>query len=115
MATDRRREIKRRLREIKRDPASAEPGEAQHLTAEYRRLQSAGRDPAADRPAPTLSRSVVAPADPDAEALATWPPELLARRQTASFNRVVDRASPVSDPDNWGVKNDMRRWRGPWS
>lgn len=45
----------------------------------------------------------------DAEAIETWPPELRARLTESAFNRVVDRASPVSDPDNWGAKNDLRR------
>ena len=45
----------------------------------------------------------------DAEAIETWPPELRARLNASVFSRVVDRASSVSDPDNWGVKNDLRR------
>jgi hypothetical protein len=84
MKTDRRREIKRRLREIKRDPASAEPGEAQHLTAEYRRLQSAERDPALPRP--VVEPKVIAP---DAEAIATWPPELRERLRNGALTRVI--------------------------
>ncbi|WP_030674901.1 hypothetical protein [Streptomyces cellulosae] len=91
MKADRRREIKRRLREIKRDPASAEPGEAQHLTAEYRRLQSAGRDPAADRPAPTLSDTLVSDSLTEEEraAVETWPPELRARLHDRALTRQI--------------------------
>ncbi|EFL35502.1 predicted protein [Streptomyces viridochromogenes DSM 40736] len=90
----RRKQIKKRLREIKRDPASARPGEAQRLAAEYRRLLSADRTPAA-------------PADPDEAALATWPRELRARRQRSAFSRVLDR-SALHDPGSWGALNDLR-------
>lgn len=102
MKTDRRSAIKRRLREIKRDPTSATPGEAQRLAAEYRRLQSADRVP--ERAAEPES------ADPEAEALATWPPELLARLNQSAMARMIDR-STLGDPDGWGVKNDLRRSR----
>ncbi|MFG2373706.1 hypothetical protein ACGFY9_19805 [Streptomyces sp. NPDC048504] len=91
MKADRRREIKRRLREIKRDPASAEPGEAQRLTAEYRRLQSADRAPA-DRER-TLSDTVVDPTDglteADRAAVETWPPELRARLHDRALTRQI--------------------------
>ncbi|MFJ8139199.1 hypothetical protein [Streptomyces sp. NPDC096013] len=95
MKTDRGREIKRRLWEIKRDPASAEPGEAQHLTAEYRRLQSADRAPAASRfeRERTLSDPVVDPADglteADRVAVETWPPEPRARLHDGALTRKI--------------------------
>ncbi|WLW55563.1 hypothetical protein [Streptomyces sp. YU58] len=97
---DRRKQIKKRLREISRAPGA--PGaaeEAQRLTAEYKRLQSAERAPAPEPPAPAA----------DADAVATWPPELRSRLQRSAFNRVVDRASSVHDPGNWGTLNDLRR------
>ncbi|AZQ32631.1 hypothetical protein EJ357_03550 [Streptomyces cyaneochromogenes] len=102
MKADRRKQIKKRLREIARNPnAPGAAEEAQRLTAEYKRLQSAERTPAAEP----------APADPDAEAIATWPPELRARLQRSSFNRVVDRGSSVHDPGGWDTLNDPRRSR----
>ena len=105
MASDRRKQIKRRLREIKRDPASAQPGEAQRLAAEYRRIQSAERAP---DPAPAVA-PIRGLTEADADAVATWPPELRARLQRSAFSRVIDRGSSVNDPDNWGAKNDLRR------
>ncbi|MFI8529063.1 hypothetical protein ACIGMX_02250 [Streptomyces aquilus] len=99
----RRKAIKRRLREIARDPSA--PGaaeEAQRLAGEYRRLSRSGVLP---RQAPEP------PAEPDAKALATWPPELRARLQRSAFNRVVDRGSSVHDPGGWGALNDARRSR----
>lgn len=90
MKTDRRREIKRRLREIKRDPASSEPDEAQHLTAEYRRLQSAERDPAAE-PERTLSDILLSDGLTEEEraAVETWPPELRARLHDHALTRQI--------------------------
>ncbi|MFD8392532.1 hypothetical protein ACFV2N_25885 [Streptomyces sp. NPDC059680] len=106
MTTDRRKQIKRRLREINRDPSSAAPGEAQRLTAEYRRLQSAQRAP---EPEPT-----VAPRDglteADRAAVKTWPPELRARLSRSAMSRVIDR-STLDDPGGWGTKNDLRHHR----
>lgn len=91
MTTDRLKAIKRRLREIKRDPASAAPGEAQHLHGEYRRLQAADRTPAG--PERTLSASVVNPADglteADRAAVETWPPELRARLHDGALTRQI--------------------------
>ncbi|WP_030314001.1 hypothetical protein [Streptomyces sp. NRRL B-3229] len=91
MKADRRRETKRRLREIKRDPASAEPGEAQHLTAEYRPLRSAERDPAADRPERTLSDTLLPDGltEADRAAVETWPPELRARLHDRALTRQI--------------------------
>ncbi|MEV7342897.1 hypothetical protein [Streptomyces sp. NPDC093544] len=91
MKSDRRREIKRRLREVKRDPASAEPGEAQRLTAEYRRLQSADRAPEADDPERTLSDSLVTDglSEADRAAVETWPPELRARLHDRALTRQI--------------------------
>lgn len=92
MTTDRLKAIKRRLREIKRDPGSAAPGEAQKLHGEYRRLQSADRAPA-DQPEATLSRSVIDPADglteADRAAVETWPPELRARLRDRALTRQI--------------------------
>lgn len=88
MAVDneaRRRQIKRRLREIRLEPSAAgAAAEAQALRAEYRRLVSAHRAPATDRPAapPTVR-------DQEAAAMATWPPELRARVRGAALTRVV--------------------------
>ncbi|WP_435208708.1 hypothetical protein [Streptomyces sp. bgisy034] len=83
--SDRRKEIKRLLREISRDPSA--PGaaaEAQRLTAEYRRLSRPQR-------APAVSRAVVEPkvSDPDAEAIATWPPELRNRPRDGALTRLI--------------------------
>ncbi|WP_055491020.1 hypothetical protein [Streptomyces sp. TP-A0356] len=111
MTTDRRKEIKRRLREIARDPSA--PGvaaEAQRLAAEYRRLQVADR---AARPEPA-DEPAVAPLDglteADREAVKTWPPELRARLSRSAVSRVIDR-STLDDPGGWGAKNDARRGR----
>ncbi|MGW3022463.1 hypothetical protein [Streptomyces sp. NPDC001221] len=83
MAADseaRRRAIKRELRELARRPdAPGAAQRAQRLTAEYRRLVSAHRAPAA---APTV-------ADKDAAAMATWPAELRARVQDGALSRVL--------------------------
>ncbi|MFG2349451.1 hypothetical protein [Streptomyces phaeochromogenes] len=93
MTTDRRRQIKKRLREIARDPGA--PGaavEAQHLTAEYRRLQSAERDPAsADRPERTLSDTLLPDGltEADRAAVETWPPELRARLHNHALTRQI--------------------------
>lgn len=80
--SDRRKAIKRRLREIARDPGA--PGaadEAALLRGEYRRLS---RPEAQPRPA-----ADPAPADPDAAALATWPPELRARLRDRALTRSI--------------------------
>ncbi|MFF7749807.1 hypothetical protein ACFZCP_11225 [Streptomyces sp. NPDC007971] len=45
----------------------------------------------------------------DAEAIETWPPELRARLNQSACSRVIDRESSASEPDNWGVKNALRR------
>ncbi|MFG2639286.1 hypothetical protein ACGFX8_37745 [Streptomyces sp. NPDC048362] len=99
--------IRRRLRELAADPG--QPGaaeEAQRLTAEYRRLQSAQRAP---EPEPT-----VAPLDglteADRAAVKTWPPELRARLSRSAMSRVIDR-STLDDPGGWGAKNDLRHGR----
>ncbi|MEV0483749.1 hypothetical protein AB0I69_24470 [Streptomyces sp. NPDC050508] len=109
--------IRARLRELKAHPDR--PGaaaEAQRLAAAYRRLQSAGRSSgpeAHEEPAQGRSRAPVPVPDglteADQAAVETWPPELRARLNESAFNQVVDRASSVSDPDNWGAKNDLRR------
>lgn len=82
----RRREIKRELRELGRRPdAPGAAGRLQRLRAEYRRLVSAHRAPAAERPVtpiPGLSEQ-------DAAAVATWPPELRARLRGGSMSRVL--------------------------
>ncbi|WP_020133909.1 hypothetical protein [Streptomyces sp. 351MFTsu5.1] len=102
MKADRRREIKRRLREIKRDPASAAPGEAQHLTAEYRRLQSAERAPAADQPERPLSDTLLPEGltGADRAAVGTWPPELRSRLHDRALTRQILpwRAEPDGAP-----------------
>lgn len=86
MTTDRRKEIKRRLREISRDPGA--PGaaeEAQRLTGEYRRLSRPERAPVAERSeAPLKGLS-----EADQAAVDTWPPELRARLNGASLGRVI--------------------------
>ncbi|MET7570802.1 hypothetical protein ABZT04_20230 [Streptomyces sp. NPDC005492] len=112
MTTD-KKGIRARLRELKAHPDR--PGaaaEAQRLTATYRRLQSAERGSPAE-PAQGRERAPEPVPDglteADAEAVETWPPELRARLNQSAFNRVVDRASSANDPDNWGVKNDLRR------
>lgn len=99
--SDRRKQIKKRLREIKHDPASAGPGEVQRLTAEYVRLSRPRRSPAAGT-APEPS------ADPEAAAVETWPMELRARLHRSAASRVID-GSTLDDPESWGVKNDLRR------
>lgn len=98
--SDRLRQIKKRLRDIKRNPGSAAPGEAQRLTGEYRRLS---------RPAPEAKQSP-APADADRAALKTWPPELRARLSPSSLSQVIDGGS-LHDPNDWGAKSDLRRGR----
>lgn len=111
--TTTRKGIRARLRELKAHPDR--PGaaaEAQRLTAAYRRLQSAERGGTSE-PAQGRSRAPEPVPDglteADAEAVETWPPELRTRLNESAFNRVIDRASPVSDPDNWGLKSDLRR------
>ncbi|MCX4558099.1 hypothetical protein OHA02_18055 [Streptomyces phaeochromogenes] len=82
--SDRRKQIKKRLREIARDPGA--PGaavEAQALHGEYRRLSRPEQAPAAPRATEPTS------ADPDAEAIATWPPELRARLHNRELTRVI--------------------------
>jgi len=82
----RRSEIKRRLREISRDrSAPGAASEAQALRAEYKRLASAKRTPAAERPVALPSGLT----EQDAAAIATWPPELRARVQGAALSRVI--------------------------
>lgn len=78
----RRKVIKRRLREIKRDPSSALAGEVQKLSAEYRRLLSAERAPDPTTPVAGLTPQ-------EAAAVATWPSELRARVNDAALNRVI--------------------------
>jgi hypothetical protein len=104
--SDRRKEIKRRLREIMRDPgASGAADEAAALRGEYRRLS---------RPesAPAASRSVAEPdvPDPEAEAIATWPPELRSRLRDRALTRVI-LTRPRDDPGGHGAKNDLRNGR----
>lgn len=116
--TSRRKEIKKRLREIARDPAA--PGvaeEAQRLMAEYKRLGWArtAEPDAVDPPAARRSPSGKdGPADGTggwaAEEIAALPPELRARISRSSFTRVIDRPT-VEDPGGWGTKNDLRRRR----
>lgn len=101
--TDRRKEIKKRLRELKANPG--QPGateETQRLHGEYRRLSRPQRTPA-------LSRQVVEPgvSDAEAEAIGTWPDELRARLRRSAMNRVIDR-NTLEDPGGWGYKNDLR-------
>ncbi|WP_329334652.1 hypothetical protein OG252_07520 [Streptomyces sp. NBC_01352] len=78
-----RKTIKRRLRELAADPG--QPGaaaEVQRLKGALRRL-SRPEPPA--RPAPEPAPA----ADPDAEAIATWPPELRVRLQQGAMSRVI--------------------------
>ncbi|MGI5374923.1 hypothetical protein ACQEV2_11870 [Streptomyces sp. CA-251387] len=97
-----RKTIKRRLRELAADPG--QPGAA----AEIQRLKGALRRLSRPEP-PARPAAEPVPADPDAEAIATWPPELRARLRTASMSRKIDRASSVHDSGNWGALNDLRR------
>lgn len=78
----RRKAIKRRLREIKRDPSAAVAGEVQKLSAEYRRLLSAERAPDPATPVAGLTEE-------EAAAVASWPAELRARVNNAAMNRVI--------------------------
>ncbi|MCQ4193868.1 hypothetical protein [Streptomyces parvulus] len=96
--SDRLRQIKKRLREIKRNPGSAAPGEAQRLTGEYRRLT---------RPAPGAKPSPAA----DSEAIKTWPRELRARLGRSPMSRVIDGSNAPHDPNDYGAKSDLRRGR----
>lgn len=88
MAVDneaRRKGIRRRLREIRRNPAAPGAGsEAQRLTAEYKRLVSAHRAPA---PARLISPAGLS--EQDAAAVATWPAELRARVQDGALSRTI--------------------------
>lgn len=83
---ERRREIRRELRDIARRPN--EPGAAARIASlrgEYRRLTTAGRrTPAASRPVapPTV-------AEEEAAAMRTWPPELRARVRNAALSSVL--------------------------
>ncbi|MFE1441563.1 hypothetical protein [Streptomyces sp. NPDC058739] len=103
-----RKAIKKRLRELAADPG--QPGaasEVQRLKGALRRLSR----PEAPEPAGRWACATDdAPADPEAAALATWPPELRARRAAASFNRVID-GRTLDDPGGWGARNDLRRSR----
>lgn len=82
----RRRAIKRELRDISRAPdAPGAATRAQHLTGEYRRLLSASRTPAAERPVAPPSGLT----EQDAAAMATWPAELRARVQDGALSRVL--------------------------
>ncbi|MFG2729472.1 hypothetical protein [Streptomyces canus] len=105
-----RKTIKAKLRELAADPG--QPGaaaEVQRLKGALRRLtrtQSAEPIRAREREPEPVPDGLT---EADAEAIETWPPELRARLNESAFSRVVDRASSASDPDNWGVKNDLRR------
>lgn len=81
----RRKAIKRRLREIKRDPSSAETGEVQRLTAEYRRLVSAERAPEPTAPVAPVTGLT----EEEAAAVATWPSELRNRVSEGALTRVI--------------------------
>ncbi|WP_405591294.1 hypothetical protein [Streptomyces sp. NBC_01092] len=99
-----RKTIKRRLRELAADPG--QPGAA----AEVQRLKGALRRLSRSEAPPRLAAGAPAPADPEADAVATWPPELRARLQHASFGRVID-GRTLDDPGGWGALNDLRRSR----
>lgn len=81
----RKKAIKRRLRAIKHDPTTAEPGEVQRLTAEYRRLVSAERAPEPSTPV-TGATGLTAE---EAAAVATWPVELKNRLEDAALTRII--------------------------
>lgn len=105
-----RKTIKAKLRELAADPG--QPGaaaEVQRLKGALRRLsrsQSAASAPRVEREPEPVPDGLT---DADAEAIGTWPPELRARLNRSAFSRVIDRASSASDPENWGVENDIRR------
>jgi hypothetical protein len=106
-----RKTIKAKLRELAANPG--QPGaaaEVQRLKGHLRRLTRTP-EPAASAPRVQREPEPVPEGltEADADAIETWPPELRARLTESAFNRVIDRASPVSDPDNWGAKNDLRR------
>ncbi|MEU8866899.1 hypothetical protein [Streptomyces umbrinus] len=100
-----RKTIKRRLRELAADPS--QPGavaEVQRLKGALRRLSRPERAPAASRATePT-------PADPDAEAITTWPEELRARMRNRALTRTIMNRR-LEDPGGYGAKNDLRNRR----
>lgn len=81
----RRKVIKRRLREIKRDPTSATAEEVQRLHGEYKRLQQTERAPEPTTPVAPVSGLT----EEEAAAVETWPSELRARLDEASLTRVI--------------------------
>ncbi len=81
----RRKEIRRELRSIKRNPtADGAAQRAQRLSAEYRRLS---------RPQTPGPSAPVAPVtgltEEESAAVATWPSELRARVNDAALSRVI--------------------------
>lgn len=83
MARDREAEIKRQLRALKADPnRRGAAAEFQRLRAELERLRTA-------RP---LRAAPPKSIDPDAAAIASWPPELRARLRAARIAMIIDAA-----------------------
>ncbi|MFF3874673.1 hypothetical protein [Streptomyces sp. NPDC001978] len=110
MTTDRREQIKRRLRRLRRSlgqPGAAE--EAQRLMGEYKRLERAPEPEPADRPG-REPEPTHPPGGWPAEQVAKLPAELRARLRRSAMSRVIDRRT-LDDPGGWGEKNDARRRR----
>ncbi|MEU9641317.1 hypothetical protein [Streptomyces sp. NPDC048188] len=109
---------RRIIREELAAALAADPPDARRvarLTAELKTARVHGGFRPTDSPAyraqPTApARRPKAPADPDAEAIKTWPRELRARLGRSSMSRVIG-GSALDDPNDWGAKNDLRRGR----
>lgn len=103
-----RKTIKSRLRELLANPG--QPGtraEIQRLRGEL--LRERGRTGEEDVTEAPEAPVPAADGLTEAQQWAAADPELRARLQRSAFSRVIDRGSSVSDPDNWGAKNDLRR------
>ncbi|MGW4545489.1 hypothetical protein ACWEN4_03810 [Streptomyces violaceorubidus] len=107
---------RRIIREELAEALAADPADARRvarLSAELkaaRALWRRRRQDTADRAQPSAGRTAGPAADPDAEAIKTWPRELRARLGRSSMSRVIDRPA-LDDPGDWGFKNDLRRGR----
>lgn len=96
--------------------AAPDSGRVEELTAELEAARRVWRRRRRDtatraRTAVRLEREPdpTPPGGWPADQVARLPAELRARLNRSAFNRVIDRASSVNDPDNWGAKNDLRR------